>query len=154
MAERLVELFHGRLTTHTGQGPLSVTAILPTARQIEVLAIEDNLDTLQLWQRYVQHTPYHLVGVRDPAGAMRAARETPPDVVMLDVMMPGTDGWELLGQLRNHPATSEIRIVVCTVLPQEELALSLGANAFVRKPATREEFLQALGSQTADAAHR
>jgi CheY-like chemotaxis protein len=62
-------------------------------------------------------------------------------------MMPGIDGWDLLAQLRHHPLTCDIPVLVCTVLPQEELALSLGASGFVRKPTTRQSFRQALESQ-------
>jgi len=67
----------------------------------------------------------------------------------LDVMLPGIDGWELLGQLREHPQTSCIPVVVCTILPQEPLALALGAAAFLRKPVSREALLSAL-DRTAD----
>jgi CheY-like chemotaxis protein len=63
---------------------------------------------------------------------------------MVDVMMPQVDGWEVLGQLREHPLSSHIPIVVHTILAQEELALSLGASAFLRKPVTRQDFLAAL----------
>jgi CheY-like chemotaxis protein len=65
-------------------------------------------------------------------------------VVLLDVMMPEVDGWELLGQLRQNPATSHLPVVVCTILPQEELARSLGANAFLQKPISRDDFLRVL----------
>ena len=55
----------------------------------------------------------------------------------------------MLGWLREHPRTRDIPIVICTVLPQEELALSLGASGFVRKPVTRRGFLAALDEQVA-----
>ncbi|NIV31704.1 MAG: response regulator, partial [Anaerolineae bacterium] len=75
--------------------------------------------------------------------------EFSPQVILLDVMMPQIDGWEILGRLRQHPLTSHIPTVVCTILAQEELALSLGASAFVRKPVTRQVFLAALDRQIA-----
>jgi CheY-like chemotaxis protein len=61
-------------------------------------------------------------------------------------MMPQVDGWKLLGQLREHPLSEHIPIVVCTILAQEELALSLGASAFLRKPFKRQAFLAVLDS--------
>jgi len=70
----------------------------------------------------------------------------------VDVMMPGVDGWELLGRLRQHPLTGHIPIVVCTVLTQEELALSLGASDFLPKPVARQAFLEALDRQLLTAA--
>ena len=70
-----------------------------------------------------------------------------PQIIVLDVMMPHVDGWEILGRLRQHPVTGQIPIIVCTILAQEELALSLGASSFIRKPITRQAFLAALDHQ-------
>jgi CheY-like chemotaxis protein len=63
---------------------------------------------------------------------------------VLDVMMPGRDGWTLLGQLREHPGTCDIPVVVCTILSQEGLATALGAADYVRKPVSRSQFLAVL----------
>jgi CheY-like chemotaxis protein len=60
------------------------------------------------------------------------------------VMMPQVDGWKLLGRLREHPLTREIPVVVCTILAQEELAWTLGASGFVKKPVRQRAFLAAL----------
>jgi CheY-like chemotaxis protein len=64
--------------------------------------------------------------------------------------MPQTDGWRVLSQLRQHPLTSHIPVIVCTILVQEALALSLGACAFLRKPVTRQAFLAALDRLVVD----
>jgi CheY-like chemotaxis protein len=66
---------------------------------------------------------------------------------VLDVMMPEQDGWTLLGQLREHPTTRGVPIIVCTILPQEQLALTLGAAEFIRKPVSRKTLLSALDRQ-------
>ncbi len=75
------------------------------------------------------------------------ASELAPRVIVLDVMLPGMDGWELLGRLREHPQLSAVPVIVCTILPQQQLALALGAGAFVRKPFSREAFLSVLDQQ-------
>jgi CheY-like chemotaxis protein len=72
------------------------------------------------------------------------ARELTPQLILLDVMMPGRDGWTALGQLREHPQTQHIPIIVCSIVSQRELALALGAVAFLRKPVSREDLLAAL----------
>ena len=151
MAARLAELFDGRLVVSKAGNPFVAQVIFPSAEQIVALAIEDNVDTLALWERYLQGTPFCLHGVRDPEQVIPKAVELGPKLIILDVMMPEVDGWEILGQLRNHPATSTIPIIVCTVLPQEELALSLGANGFMRKPVTRQSFRAGLARQIAAA---
>ena len=67
-----------------------------------------------------------------------------PRIVLLDVMLPGVDGWELLGRLREHPDLRDLPIVVCTILPMEQFALALGAAAFIRKPVSQEALLTVL----------
>ncbi len=59
-------------------------------------------------------------------------------------MMPDMDGWEALGRLRQHPLTQHVPVIICTILYEQELALSLGASGYLRKPFTREAFLAAL----------
>jgi CheY-like chemotaxis protein len=75
---------------------------------------------------------------------MKLAQELRPQAILLDVMLPGMDGWETLARLRRHPATERLPVIICTILPEEQLALALGASAFLRKPLAREELLQAL----------
>lgn len=147
MARRLAELFEGQVATAVEAGWLMLSASLPSIEQVIVLAVEDNVDTLQLWQRYLQDSRLCLIPVRDPAQALGTAVRLQPRLIILDVMMPGIDGWDLLAQLRHHPETSAIPIVVCTVLPQRELALSLGASGFIRKPMTRQAFRSELERQ-------
>lgn len=147
MVARLAELFDGRLVVSKAENPFVAQVTFPSAEQIIALAVEDNVDTLALWERYLQGTPFCLHGVRDPEQVIPKAAELHPKLIILDVMMPEVDGWEILGQLRNHPATSTIPVIVCTVLPQEELALSLGANGFMRKPVTRQAFRASLARQ-------
>jgi CheY-like chemotaxis protein len=89
-------------------------------------------------------TIYNFNGLSQPEKALETAFEVSPHLIVMDVMMPGLDDWELLGRLRTHPITREIPIVVCTILPQEQLALTLGATEFLRKPVNRQEFLAGL----------
>lgn len=146
MARRLVALSGGTLELHLDapELPLAATLTLPVAQQLGVLVIDDNLDTLQLFQRYLEGTRYTFVGARDPAQALALAQELAPKIVILDVMLPGMDGWEVLGRLREHPATRGTAIIICTILPQERLALTLGAAACLRKPVSRAALLEAL----------
>ncbi len=147
MAGRLAELCGCPLTLSADACGFDAILTLPALEQIPVLAIDDSADALQLLQRYTTATRYRLVGTRDPEQGLRLAEQIAPQVIVLDVMMPHVDGWEVLGRLRQHPRTSQIPIVVCTILAQRDLALLLGASDFVRKPVTRAEFLRALDRQ-------
>lgn len=149
MARRLTDLCQASLTLSTEGGSLSTTLILPALEQLPVLVIDDNADTLQLMQRYASGTHYRLIGAQDPQQALDLAKEFSPQVIVLDVMMPDVDGWEVLGRLRQHPVTHRTPIIVCTILAQEELALALGASGFIHKPVSRQDFLAALEGQIA-----
>jgi len=149
MARRLTNLSGGRLVFLDTEADFKARFVLPAVEQLPVLVIDDNKTTLRLLRRYATSTRYRVIGVRNPEKVMDVVKEILPQVIVLDVMMPNIDGWEVLGRLRQHPLTSDTPIIVCTILAQEALASSLGASAFVRKPVTRSTFLAALDRQIA-----
>ena len=150
MTRQLIDLFGGELDlvpVQSGAQPFAATLVLSAAEQVPVLVIDDNADTLRLLQRYLAGTRYRFTGARDPEQALLLAEESAPHVIVMDVMLPGIDGWELLGRLREHPHMRAVPIIVCTILPQERMALALGAAAFIRKPVSRETLLATLDQQ-------
>ena len=114
-----------------------------------VLVIDDNADTLLLMERYLSGSHYHFVGGRDPLQALALAETHHPHVIVLDVMLPGIDGWNLLGQFKANPNLRQIPVIVSTILPQEALAMMLGADDFLHKPFTQAQLLAALARQMA-----
>jgi len=147
MAGELAALSGGSLEVRPGENgksPFNARLVFPAVGQVEVLAIDDNVDTLQLFERYLSGSRYRLITLRDPQKALTLAEELAPQAIVLDVMLPGIDGWELLGRLREHPRTRGVPVIVCAILPQEQLALTLGAAAFLRKPVGRRALLEAL----------
>jgi CheY-like chemotaxis protein len=150
VARQLVELSGGALEIALDgekRQPFAMKITLPAEEQVPVLVIDDNVDTLRLLQRYLSNSRYRFIGTSDPQQALQLAKESCPQIIVLDVMLPDIDGWELLGRLHEHPQTRDIPMIVCTILPQEQLSLSLGATAFVRKPISRQSFLSALDHQ-------
>jgi len=61
--------------------------------------------------------------------------------------MPQDNGWMVLARLKQHPLTMNCPVIICSVLPQETLAMTLGASGYLKKPFTREAFLQVLEQQ-------
>ena len=118
-----------------------------------MLAIDDNPDTLRLLQRYTADTRYGLQCESDAERSLALAEEIMPDIILLDVMLQDVDGWELLGRFRAHPRLGDRPVIVCTILPQRDLALSLGAAGFLSKPFSRRQLLATLDAQ-ADRLHR
>lgn len=127
--------------------PFRASVILPVVQKIPILVIDDNPDLLGLVQRYLSNTRYDFHGTSDPHTALALAEQVTPTIILLDVMLPGIDGWELVGRLREHPQLHRSAIIVCTILPQEQLALTLGAAGFIRKPIRRQELLTAFDRQ-------
>lgn len=147
IARQLCELSAAVLTMtqpKSPECPLAVQVRLPRIERIAILMIEDNQDTIQLVQRYLLHSRYRLIGVSDSEQALAVAEKQNPQIIVLDVMLPGVDGWELLGRLRQHPTTYNVPVIVCSILPQESLALALGASVFLRKPFTQQALLSHL----------
>ncbi len=130
-----------------GDQVCEIRLTLPTDAQITVLAIDDNPDTLQLLERYTANTRYRLLGESDPTTSLALAEETMPDIILLDVLLQDMDGWELLGRFRAHPRLGDKPVIVCTILPQRDLALSLGAAGFLSKPLSQRQLLAALDAQ-------
>jgi CheY-like chemotaxis protein len=144
VARCLMNMFGGDLAVPIAGDILPARLTVPALERVPILAIDDNEDTLQLLGRYTLATRYRFRGARNLDDALALAATTVPRIILLDVMMPGVDGWELLGRLRHEPLTKDVPIIMVTVLDQEELALSLGAAALLRKPVSREAFLKAL----------
>jgi CheY-like chemotaxis protein len=146
MAQRLLDLAGGKLETRKAPDGQHTQArlLFPAAEQMAVLVIDDNADVLQLFQRSLAGTRYPFVGCRDPHQALQLAVQVSPRIIVLDVMLPGMDGWELLHLLREDPATRGTALVVCSILPQEHLALAMGAAAYLRKPVSRATLLATL----------
>jgi CheY-like chemotaxis protein len=147
VTHQLVDLCRCRLNVTDNRNTFNAVLVLPAHEQLPVLAIDDNVDTLRMLQRYTSGTRYHLVGTQDPEESLNLVERISPQIIVLDVMMPQVDGWRVLGRLRQHPLTERVPVVVCSILAQEELAFSLGASGFVRKPVTRRTFLAALDQQ-------
>lgn len=144
-ARRLAEAQGGRLVVlGDDSGATEAVLALPMAHAMTVLVVDDNPDIAHLFRRYLHGTACRVVQARHQADIIEVASRMRPDVITLDVLMPIQDGWDLLRQLRDHPTTRAMPIIVCSVLPERELALSLGVDGFLAKPVTRQSLRAAL----------
>ena len=108
------------------------------------MVVDDNEDILELFRGYLSPHHYRVVTAQTGQDALSLARRLRPYAITLDLMMPDQDGWDLLQALLNQPDTQHIPIIICSVLTQKELALSLGATAFLEKPISEDTLLLAL----------
>lgn len=125
-------------------GDRQVTIAIPLARRRHVLVVDDNEGVIALFARYLRHRPFYVVGARDYREALAKMADAQPEAIILDVMLPNQDGWEVLQALRAHPLGARTRIIICSIINDPELAKALGADAFLHKPVDRQRLLQTL----------
>jgi CheY-like chemotaxis protein len=113
-------------------------------KQRSILIIDDNPDVIALFRRYLAGYPYQALTAPEGDQAIQIAREAQPGLIILDVMLPKQDGWEILQLLKNHRTTRHIPVLICSVLNAADLAQSVGADGFLRKPPRESEFLEVL----------
>ncbi|MDX1531511.1 MAG: response regulator, partial [Rhodothermales bacterium] len=122
-----------------------------------VLVVDDDPGACEVLGRMLCQEGLRVAFAHDGAGGLRLARERRPDLITLDVLMPGGGGWETLARLKADPATAEIPVVIVTVLDDARLGYVLGAVDYVPKPVDRARLLRvlhrALGPRT-DGAER
>ncbi len=124
--------------------PFGFELRLPMQYERTVLVVDDNEDTLALFRRYLAPNRYRVITTSSARAAIALARELQPDAIILDLMMPEQDGWDVLQHLTNQSETAHIPIMICSVLKQQDLALALGAAAYLPKPFTEQALLETL----------
>ena len=107
------------------------------AREDNILVIEDDPFTRELLQEELHDLGYHATFLGNGVEALKTVRETKPDIILLDVMIPGMDGYSVCRALRKDPSTLHIPIIFITARGSTEdviRGLELGANDYVTKP--------------------
>jgi CheY-like chemotaxis protein len=144
-ARRLIESQDGALRIGTtAAGGVLAGLTLPTDGATLVLVVDDNPDLVRLLRRFLRGEGFRLVQARNAFLALDAARALRPDVVVVDIMMPVQDGWDFHQQLRADPTIAATPTIACSILPERELALSLGFDAFLPKPISQDSLLAVL----------
>lgn len=113
-------------------------------KQHVVLIVDDNPDAIAIFRSYLTGYPYQVLMASEGNEALQLARESSPELIILDLMLPQQDGWEILRSLKTHPVTEHIPVLICSVLETAELASGLGADGYLRKPPGETEFLNML----------
>jgi signal transduction histidine kinase/CheY-like chemotaxis protein len=109
-----------------------------------VLVIDDERDVRELLQYELVPFGVRVLEAPDGQAGLEIARREKPDAILLDIRMPGTDGWQTLRALQEDPATSGIPVLILSVVNESARGLSLGAFDFVVKPVNREVLVSAL----------
>lgn len=116
---------------------------------VHTLIVEDEESILLSLEFLLTEEGYSVVTAQDGAAALNAAAAQTPDLVLLDVMLPHIDGFEVCRQMRANPLLKNTRIMMVTARGREsevEHGLSLGADAFLSKPFSTRELMEKIRS--------
>ena len=102
-----------------------------------ILCVEDNTENLMMLQRRLTRRGFEVTISMNGAESVEWAKTLQPDIIVMDLNLPGVDGWEATRRLKNQPETKDIPIIVLTADPKEksrEKALAAGCDEFELKP--------------------
>jgi signal transduction histidine kinase/ActR/RegA family two-component response regulator len=159
LCKRIVELHGGQIGVDSVEGTGSIFSVrLPlvdgpaesqppsSRRDPVVLIVEDDQSSVDLLRAYLTGSGYQVLVERTGPEGLAAVRREQPDAVVLDIQLPGLDGWALLAALKAAPETSAIPVVVVSVLDDRPRGRHRGAAAYPVKPVSRDDVLSALES--------
>lgn len=100
----------------------------------QILVIDDDPDALYLLQENLDQREFNITGTRSGWEGLKLAHEQQPQAILLDILMPGADGWQVLHDLKEDPATADIPVILLTIVDKKAMGYRLGASAYLLKP--------------------
>jgi two-component system alkaline phosphatase synthesis response regulator PhoP len=109
-----------------------------------ILVVDDNQQNLELLQAYLEDINCRTVPALDGIEALEIVEKNPPDLILLDIMMPKMSGFEVCKRLKNNPKTADIPVIMVTALSEFgdiERGIDSGTDDFLSKPINKLELL-------------
>ncbi|HEX6133273.1 MAG TPA: response regulator [Longimicrobiales bacterium] len=104
---------------------------------ISVMIVDDDPNALDIVRTFLESKGYRVATAKDGNEALAKLEDVHPDLVLLDVMMPGMDGWEVARVIKNHPSFGRTRVVMLTArsdFADKHEGLRAGADDYIVKP--------------------
>ncbi len=112
-----------------------------------VLIVDDSRETRDIYAAYLEHHGFAVLQAADGLSGVATARVYHPDVVVMNVSMPGLDGITATHRIRHDPALGDVRIIACTGFVREDghgVARAAGCDAYLEKPCPPSELLDTI----------
>lgn len=112
---------------------------------VTLLVVDDNRDNLDIFSTFLESRGYRVVCAGDGTSALAKLEETQPDLVLLDVMMPGMDGWQVCRTIKAHPEFGDTRVVMVTAkggFEDKFEGMRAGADDYIVKPVDLDELVE------------
>jgi signal transduction histidine kinase/DNA-binding response OmpR family regulator len=122
----------------------SSSAMAEGSGNTKVLVIDDDPTVQDLMQRLLTKEGYQLHLATSGTEGLEKAQALLPDIIILDVMLPGLDGWSVLVHLKEHPELADIPVIMLTMIDDKSRGYALGADDYLTKPVDRDRLLLVL----------
>ncbi|HKK15571.1 MAG TPA: PAS domain S-box protein, partial [Gammaproteobacteria bacterium] len=99
-----------------------------------VLIIDDEPESLKILSQHVKKTGFDVITANSGEMGLKLAKTSRPDAIVLDLMMPGMDGWTVISHLKADPELEKIPVIICTILDKDQYSFNLDVNDFLVKP--------------------
>jgi CheY-like chemotaxis protein len=133
-----------RIPGRKREGARETANVPPTGKTL--LVIDEDPAVRQLMERLASREGYAMIVAGTGEEGLKLARERKPDLITLEVVMPGIDGWTVLKSLKSDPQVSGIPVVMVSISDDEDRGLAMGAADYLVKPVDRERMAEILAA--------
>lgn len=161
ITQRLVKMHNGHIWVESEFGVGSnFHVILPNMEMVErprytanqddprpaILLADEDMMTLSLLAEYVDPELYQVLFTQNATEIVDIARDVRPAAIVVDIMMPKINGFDILQRLKELPETEQIPVIICSIIDRQEAAMKEGAAAYIKKPVSRNQLRQTIES--------
>ncbi len=109
-----------------------------------IVCVDDDSNVQKLYRQYLGEHHFEMISLDGSEDVVNSIMELQPDLIILDIMLPNKDGWQILFELKNHAMTRKIPVIMASVLSEKNLAYRMKADDYLIKPVAQEELYEAI----------
>lgn len=136
---------HSDIPANQAQNHTTATARPSAKHKKSILVVDDEAPIREFMRQVLETEGYHVVEAKDGIEAISIAKKDCPDLIILDIMMPAINGFDVVAVLKNDPKTSNVPIVINSVVENRERGNNLGVDGYFTKPVSTEGLVREVG---------